>query len=147
MLSEVIDPRIKFPLPALYIATVSLLCRILHDTCTNPGATGQHLLHIVAACWSVAVASFLVSHGADIHCTDTSGRTPLHIAASTNHTAMVEYLLGQGADIDSCTLTEKQTAIHHAARSDSLQTLHTLIEHGGRHTPHSMFPAPHQCRP
>ena len=55
---------------------------------------------------------------------------------------MVEYLLGQGADIDSCTLTEKQTAIHHAARSDSLQTLHTLIEHGGRHTPHS---APHQC--
>lgn len=92
----------------------------------------------MAACWDVAVASFLVSHGADIHCTDTSGCTPLHIAASTDHTAMIEYLLGQGADIDSCTLTEKQTAIHHAARSDSLQALQMLIEHGGMHSPYSI---------
>lgn len=110
---------------------------IVHDTHTNTGVTGQHLLHIVAACWNVPVASFLVSHGADIHCTDTSGRTPLHIAASTDHMAMIEYLLEQGADIDSCTLTEKQTAIHHAARSDSLQALQMLIEHGGMHSPYS----------
>jgi ankyrin repeat protein len=42
----------------------------------------------------------LISRGAEIHCTDTYGRTPLHLAASDYHGNTIELLLQAGAKTD-----------------------------------------------
>ena len=40
-------------------------------------------------------------------------------------------VLAFAANIDTCTLTEEQTPVHYAARSDSVKALQVLVQHGG----------------
>lgn len=94
--------------------------------------SGKTVMHEVAEKWDTSVAQFLHNRGIDIHCADNKGKTPLHIAAGTNHKEMVKWLISQGADIEVETNIERQTAVHYAARNDSVNALQVLIESGGR---------------
>lgn len=89
-------------------------------------------MHEVAENWDITVAEFLYERGADVQCPDTSGRTPLHAAARMNHKDMIVWLIKHGADLEARTSIEKQTPVHHATRNDSMLSLQTLIEYGGK---------------
>lgn len=93
-------------------------------------ATGQSILHEVAASWDKSVAEFFLQKGANIHLQDHDGKTPLHVASSTDHEEMVEWLIENGAELQSRTFIEKQTPLHYAARYDSLQAMEILLQKG-----------------
>lgn len=94
-------------------------------------ATGESVMHEVAANWDTQVAVFLLKKGVDIDLKDKDGRTPLHVAASTNHSEMIEWLVEQGAELEARTNVEKQTPLHHAARYDSILSIQALTQKGG----------------
>ena len=94
-------------------------------------ATGQCIMHEVAANWDKSVAEFFLQKGANIHLKDCEGKTPLHVASSTDHAEMVEWLIENGAELEPRTTIEEQTPLHHAARYDAVQAMKILIEGGG----------------
>ena len=97
--------------------------------------TGLSILQMVCINWDSSVALFLIEKGADIHKADKHGRTCLHFAASADHTEMVECLLNHcDFNIECKTYKEEQTPIHYAVRSNSLNTLRTLVEHNGEYS-------------
>ena len=101
------------------------------DIDSTDESTGITVMHKVAENWNVTVAQFLYDRGSDIHRADNTGKTPLHIAAGINHRDMVVWLIRQGADVEARTNVEKQTPVHHAARSDAVLALEALIQSGG----------------
>ncbi len=100
----------------------------IHSTDEYSGTT---VMHEVAENWDVTVAQFLYDRGIDSNRADNTGKTPLHIAAGVNHRDMIVWLIRQGADVEAKTNVEKQTPVHHAARSDSVLALEALIQNGG----------------
>ena len=47
----------------------------------------------------IEIMKYLISHGADIHKTDNSGKTCLHVAVLNDKLDIVQYLASIGADI------------------------------------------------
>ena len=59
---------------------------------------GNTLLHLATR---LELVQYLVEQGADIHATNSYGRTALHSAAEKGQFDTIKYLLNQGADINS----------------------------------------------
>ena len=95
--------------------------------------TGLSIIQTVCINWDSSVAVFLIDKGADVCKADKFGRTCLHFAATADHAEMVECLLTQcDFNIECKTYKEQQTPIHYAIRSNSLNSLRTLVEHNGK---------------
>ncbi|XP_074640320.1 uncharacterized protein LOC141898368 [Tubulanus polymorphus] len=102
----------------------------LFEVGTNPNCSdihGQTLLHEAVRSWHTDVAKFLIDHGASVNSCDNYGRTPLHVAAKLNYPAMVKLLIKHGADKEARTAGELQTAVHYAAKNDSVEALEVML--------------------
>jgi len=95
---------------------------------------GQTMLHAIVRDWHSDVALFAIRNNADINAQDRMGRTPLHLAAALNSVDMAKTLLHNGAKVDLVTVSEKQSAMHYAAKYNSLETMKVLIKFQGSFT-------------
>ena len=83
----------------------------------------------------LAVVKQLINEGADIHTTDSRGRTPLHYAVAFSHFGMkdrvdlIKYLIGKGADVNAQD-SEGDTPLHPAAYSGHPSLVSVLIKNG-----------------
>ena len=71
-------------------------------------------------------SELLLSHGADIECTDKLDWTPLRLAADNNYPNQVSLLLGKGANINA-SRSNGTTAFHHAIISGSSDVLKIML--------------------
>ena len=93
---------------------------------------GSFPVHYVAMTGSVELAEFLFLKGADFSVLDPNGYHPLHLAACADNASLVEYLLHVvGVDMDVRTKGDQLTAVHCAARLNSLDSLRVLVSAGG----------------
>ena len=93
---------------------------------------GNCPVHYVAMAGSVELAEFLFLKGTNFSVFDTNGYHPLHLAACADHSPLVEYLLHVvGVDGDVRTKGDQLTAVHCAARLNSLDSLSVLVDAGG----------------
>lgn len=102
---------------------------------TDANATPLHYLG-----WqgTVETAELLLKHGAEINVGNDNGRTPLTFAAYNNF-ELTQFYLSRGADVnpdmpvdtvDGRYRVSGITPLHGAVRSDSLNTVMLLVEHG-----------------
>lgn len=93
---------------------------------TTEGATP---LHYAAESGYLAVAQYLVSHGASVNATPTlqrQGNTPLLIAATKGHLDLVRFLLEQGAD-PNITNADGSTPLFMAAQRGHTEAVKRLL--------------------
>lgn len=76
----------------------------------NTDEDGNTALIIAAATEQAAVASLLVSKGADVNMTNNSGETALMHAVAHGYSDLVKYLLEKGADVNATTQEGKSVA-------------------------------------
>lgn len=99
----------------------------------SPNTIGQDslsLLHYAAGANQPAIFSLLVSHGAAINAKDTHNNEPLFYAARGNGSkSFVDFIIASGADINNASKIG-ETALHLAARLDSLGALESMIING-----------------
>lgn len=102
----------------------------------NVRLNGRTLLHLAATKGDVAVATWLLDHGADIHagvdCADNCperGYTPLHAGLAFRDDEMSVLLLARGARVDAAGANGR-TAMHVAANRGLGGAL-VLARHGG----------------
>lgn len=96
---------------------------------TACNASGQTLLHIVAACGgSSRAAAFLLSNGAAIDSKDNKSRTPLHLASDNGNAAVAEELIRHKADVNA---VDKfgTTPLYHAVDNDDIEVAKELLRH------------------
>jgi|GEM_PF-5019451 len=79
---------------------------------------------------SDALASFLLTKGANPNTGRTQGRPPLNSATMKGHTQVVKDLLQLGATVDNPDSFTKKTALHHAAENGHLEIAENLLKHG-----------------
>lgn len=84
------------------------------SSCDNNGLTP---LHLAVERDHMAVAMFLLDHGADVHARADGGCMPLHLAARYASAATVEMLIDRGKANPNAQTTDGRTALHYAARS------------------------------
>ncbi|EHK24074.1 ankyrin [Trichoderma virens Gv29-8] len=84
------------------------------DSCDPHGLTP---LHLAVECDHMAVAMYLLDHGADVHARADGGCMPLHLAARYASAATVEMLIERGKADPNCQTTDGRTPLHYAARS------------------------------
>lgn len=96
---------------------------------------GKTLLHLAAAKGDIAVATWLLDHGADVHavidCTDhcaERGYTPLHSGMAFRDDEMTTLLLSRGARLETAG-ADGRTALHVAA-TRGLGGAFVLARHG-----------------
>lgn len=102
----------------------------------NVRLKGRTLLHLAAAKGDIAVATWLLDHGADIHgaivCDDNCderGYTPLHSGLEFRDDEMTELLLSRGARVEGAG-ADGRTAMHQAAFRGKLSGAFVLARHG-----------------
>lgn len=90
---------------------------------------GESLLQTAAAAGQLAVARFLLDHGAKVNLIgkDTFRLRPLHAAVQAGHKAMVELLLQRGAEVQA-TDGRGFTPLHYAASMGFRAIAEVLIE-------------------
>ncbi|XP_026865811.2 ankyrin repeat and SOCS box protein 13 isoform X1 [Electrophorus electricus] len=71
----------------------------------------------------------MVAEGAFMEAHDCHFGTPLHVACARQHIDCVKVLLNAGANVNAAKLHE--TALHHAAKANSLELIELLVEFGG----------------
>lgn len=86
------------PAEALEIARLSQVLKNSPDLLNAPGKGGLTPLESAAGQGQLAVARFLLDHGADVNGLGGDKWTPLLHAASSGHKTMTELLLARGAD-------------------------------------------------
>ncbi|KAL6874793.1 hypothetical protein J3F83DRAFT_728693 [Trichoderma novae-zelandiae] len=84
------------------------------DSCDPHGLTP---LHLAVERDHLAVAMYLLDHGADVHARADGGCMPLHLAARYASAATVEMLIERGRADPNCQTTDGRTPLHYAARS------------------------------
>jgi ankyrin repeat protein len=88
---------------------------------------GSAPLHVVAWSGNIGIASFLISHGADVNALQSeTGSTPLDYAVVSGNSAIVKLLLGAGARIDIRDRSG-ETALHLAAAGNRQEILELLL--------------------
>ncbi|OPB41775.1 ankyrin repeat [Trichoderma guizhouense] len=85
-----------------------------HDSCDPHGLTP---LHLAVERDHMAVAMYLLDHGANVHARADGGCMPLHLAARYSTAATVEMLIERGKADPNCQTTDGRTPLHYAARS------------------------------
>ncbi|MBU6401992.1 MAG: ankyrin repeat domain-containing protein, partial [Verrucomicrobia bacterium] len=86
-------------------------------------------LHSAAHWDHIAVAQYLVAHGAEVNSRTGDGRTPLELATSSGHRSMAELLLEHGADVNAKNPTGA-TPLFFAVRKNFLQMARLLLGRG-----------------
>ncbi len=76
------------------------------------------------------ILSMLLSLGFDPNAVDRIDAPPLHMAAGEARTESIKVLLKHGVEVDLQEASDGWTALHYAAREDSLETIQFLIESG-----------------
>ncbi|KAL6803598.1 ankyrin [Trichoderma sp. SZMC 28012] len=84
------------------------------DSCDPHGLTP---LHLAVERDHMAVAMYLLDHGANVHARADGGCMPLHLAARYSTAATVEMLIERGKADPNCQTTDGRTPLHYAARS------------------------------
>ncbi|KAK1238438.1 hypothetical protein MKX07_006584 [Trichoderma sp. CBMAI-0711] len=84
------------------------------NSCDPHGLTP---LHLAVERDHMAVAMYLLDHGADVHARADGGCMPLHLAARYASAATVEMLIERGKADPNCQTTDGRTPLHYAARS------------------------------
>lgn len=82
---------------------------------------------------NVAVAQFLIDHGASVTAVDDLRNTPLHEAARGGHLACAKLLITHGASVTAVGWAE-ETPLHRAAVGGHLACTKLLIDHGASAT-------------
>ena len=91
----------------------------------------------------LAVASFFLSHGADVNALDAQGETPLHFATELGELEMLELLLSHGANPDLRGTEGGSPArypMEKAIERYSLKKAKLLLKHGARLVFDGFFP-------
>lgn len=114
----------------LSISVVALLAAGA-DVEARCGFAEDSALDLAACMENLAVAEFIVQHGADVNAANFAGETALHKAASVNKVGSVVALIGMGAAVDAqdntgCTPLIK--VIEH--EGDTHETMLALLQHG-----------------
>ena len=78
----------------------------------------------------LAVAEYLLQHGADIHLDNKYGYTPLMQAVMRNDPNMVKLLLDKGARIDQKNFYTELTPLMMAVDNGALEIVELLLAHG-----------------
>lgn len=106
----------------------------------NVRLNGKTLLHLAATKGDIAVATWLIDHGADVNavidCADNCaerGYTPLHSGMAFRDDQMTELLLSRGARMETAG-ADGRTAMHVAA-ARGLGGAFVLARHGANLTP------------
>ena len=92
-------------------------------------------LCIAAEYGCISVVKYLLDSGTPINYTNCKGNSPLLIACGSkvsnidNSTAIIDLLISKGADLYQ-TSVEGYSAMHHAALSDKVRHVQTLLAHG-----------------
>ncbi len=98
----------------------------------HPGAAGVPTALIVAAyCGHTGVVRLLLTAGADVHATNSQGRSALFQAADQGHAQIVVLLARAGAAVDTAALFG-QTALHIAAWQGHHAVVLALLASGAR---------------
>lgn len=121
-----LDPRNTNPLPnpkdvlldAAWEGDVKTVANCMRqappDSCDPHGLTP---LHLAVERDHMAVAMYLLDHGANVHARADGGCMPLHLAARYSTAATVEMLIERGKADPNCQTTDGRTPLHYAARS------------------------------
>ncbi|KAL7907359.1 ankyrin [Trichoderma velutinum] len=121
-----LDPRNTNPLPnpkdvlldAAWEGDVKTVADCMRqappDSCDPHGLTP---LHLAVERDHMAVAMYLLDHGANVHARADGGCMPLHLAARYSSAATVEMLIERGKADPNCQTTDGRTPLHYAARS------------------------------
>jgi len=125
------------------------VCRLLCEDYQVPvdrlDASGQSVMHSVAATGNVQCLNYLVSRRCDVDCVDMlMGQTPLFLASSQGSISMMQRLLAMGADhtlrdahgktavswatsVDKCKVLAERMAVDFAA-GDARAVANTVVE-------------------
>ncbi|KAM4615601.1 uncharacterized protein ACJ7VT_010685 [Polymixia lowei] len=118
-------------------ASGSLECaRLLleHGAKVNPSLTALTASPLHEACipGNVDIVRLMITNGAQLEAYDVHFGPPLHIACAKGRVDCVFELLNAGANVNSVKFHE--TALHHAARVDTVDMIDLLVEFGGNVT-------------
>lgn len=92
---------------------------------------GETALASAVRSHSVACVQLLISMGADVNITDSSGATPLHLAADLGDLESARCLVECGrCVVDAATRTDLNTALHLAAQGGACDIVRLLLQHG-----------------
>ncbi|KAK1784917.1 hypothetical protein P4O66_018351 [Electrophorus voltai] len=81
---------------------------------TKLNPEGLSALHLAASNGLINSLNLLLSHGVNLHASDTAGKTALHLSAGGGHSACVQRLLQCRSPVDITDL-QGRTALHDAA--------------------------------
>ena len=87
-----------------------------------------------AAADSLAVASLLIEHGANVNLQNGRGWTPLHLASAWDHTSIVQLMLEHGGDPNLAS-KEGTTPFHIALQVNAYGPVRAMLDHRGSNTP------------
>ena len=103
-----------------------LLLNAKADVDIKNNSVGTALARAVSLRNEPDFSKLLLSHGADIECTNYLGQTPLLLAAQYNHPKQVSLLLGKGANINA-SASNGTTAFHIAITYKSSAVVKVLL--------------------
>ena len=91
-------------------------------------------LHLASREGHVAVARFLLEHGADADARDNDNCTPLHWASQQGHLEVVHDLVERGIDVNARDHSN-WTPLHGASQDGHFEVVRCLLEHGANPYP------------
>ena len=88
-------------------------------------------LHNAVLANDMALAKFIIEHGADLNARNTyGGETALHLAVLENRYSMVKLLVAKGADVNAKKTDNGETPLHFAAIKQHYATVKLLVAKG-----------------
>lgn len=123
---EAIDQGDSVAVAAMLDANPALLTELAPSTRTP--------LHTAAYTGKLNIVQLLISRGADVNATTSTGSTPMHGATLYNHEAVIRLLVAKGGNINAVN-QGGYTPFTNAASSGNMSTIKFLVESGARIEP------------